>query len=216
MSLLFRLALLLFFRFLLLLLGGFLLWSRFLFLILLLENSHLFHLPVNSLLFSLLILLSSGLSLISQLLLSDLFLLHLVDGLNKHSLVLELVTLGCQIEVVVNIFCDLLALPILPQQPSQNSLSSHPQHLLGHSSVLSTLSLTMTLMSTLSLGLMELLHSGPRVHMDLSPHNETILKQLPNILSAVSHGHLISFIGVNPNPLLSTFQHSSSQSLLQP
>ena len=86
---------------------------------------------------------SSGLLLLSELLLSDLLLLHLVDGLDQHSLVFVEVTLGSEVEVMVDVLGDLLCFSVFPQKSSQHSLSSHPQHLLGHSCVLGTLSLTM-------------------------------------------------------------------------
>lgn len=58
-----------------------------------LNTSHLFKLSIDSLFLSFSILPSSGFSLISKLLLSDLFLFHLVDRFNQDTLVLELVTL---------------------------------------------------------------------------------------------------------------------------
>jgi hypothetical protein len=87
------------------LLGGFFLLggSNFGFLLFLLEESHLLEFLVDSLLLSDGVLRSSGVLLGLQLLLSDLFLLHLVDGFNQNTLVLELVTLGGQVEVMIAI-----------------------------------------------------------------------------------------------------------------
>ena len=84
----------------------------------------------------------SGFSLFFELLFSDLLLLHLVDGLNQYILVLEQVTLGGKVEMMVDILGDLLSLSILSQKSSKDSLSSHPEDLSWHSGVGGTLSLT--------------------------------------------------------------------------
>ena len=55
---------------------------------------------------------SSGFSLFLKLGLSDFLLLHLVDGLNQHRFVLEKVTLGAEIEVMVDILGDFLGLSV--------------------------------------------------------------------------------------------------------
>jgi len=130
----------------------------------------------------------SGLSLLSELLLSDLLLLHLVDGLDEDGLVLELVTLGGQVEVMVDVLGDLLGFSILSQESSKDSLSSHPEDLGGHSSVSGSLSLSHSVVSALSLGLVDSLASGSGVHVDGSLHDKSILVQLPDVLSYYSDG----------------------------
>lgn len=57
------------------------------------STSELFELLGNTLLLADVVLCTSSLSLLGKLLLTNLLLLHSVDGLNKHSLVLEEVTL---------------------------------------------------------------------------------------------------------------------------
>ena len=84
----------------------------------------------------------SSLSLFFEELFSDLLLLHLVDGLDQYVLVLEEVTLGGEVEVMVDILGDLLGLSVLSQKSSQDSLSPHPENLAWHSGVGGTLSLT--------------------------------------------------------------------------
>lgn len=84
----------------------------------------------------------SSLSLFFEELFSDLLLLHLVDGLDQYVLVLEEVTLGGEVEVMVDILGDLLGLSVLSQKSSKDSLSSHPENLAWHSGVGGTLSLT--------------------------------------------------------------------------
>lgn len=91
---------------------------------------------------------SSSLSLLLELILSDLLVLHLVDSLNENGLVLELVTLRGKIEVMIDILGDFLSLSILLEESSENSLSSHPEDLGRHSCVSGTLSLTETSVSS--------------------------------------------------------------------
>ena len=91
---------------------------------------------------------SSGFSLFLELGLSDFLLLHLVDGLDQNGFVLELVTLGAEIEMMVDILGDLLGLSVLLEKSSEDSLSSHPENLRRHSCVSGTLSLTETVVSS--------------------------------------------------------------------
>lgn len=126
---------------------------------------------------------SSGLLLLCEFLFSLLLSLHFVNGLDQDSLILELVTLGSQIEVMVDILGDLLCLSILSEETSENSLSSHPEDLAWHSCVLGTSSLTGTVVSSLSLGLVDSLDPGLRVHGNMLPHDETVLEEFSNILS---------------------------------
>jgi len=102
---------------------------------------------------------TSGFLLLGKLVLSDLLLLHLVDGFNKNELVLIKVTLSMQVEEMVDILSDLLGFSVLLEKSSKDSLSSHPEDLRGHSCVFGTSSLTMSLMSSLSFGFMHSLAS---------------------------------------------------------
>ena len=93
---------------------------------------------------------SSGFSLFLELGLSDFLLLHLVDGFDQNVLVLEQVTLGGDVEMMIDILVNLLGFSILLEKSSEDSLSSHPEDLGWHSSVLGTLSLTVSVMSAYS------------------------------------------------------------------
>ena len=117
-----------------------LLWGVF-------NDTHGNSLSVVSLLLSLGSLDLSSFSLLFKLLLSNLLLLHLVDGFDKDGLVLELVTLGGKVEVMVDISIDLLGFSIFSEESSKNSLSSHPEDLGWHSSVSGSLSLTHSIVS---------------------------------------------------------------------
>lgn len=98
---------------------------------------------LNLLLSVLLVLHSSGLLLLVELVTLDLFLLGFVDGLNEHLLVLELVTLGGKVELVIPVkkreksqikskrlkilvLVDFLRSAVFSQQTSQDSLSADP------------------------------------------------------------------------------------------
>ena len=116
---------------------------------------------------------------------------------------------------MVKILANLLGISILAEQTSEDSLTSHPQDLLWHTGILGTLSLTMTLMSALSLGLLVSLNARARVHVHLSSHDQTILEQLSDVLSGVGMGNLSGFIGIHPNATLSYLKDGCGKSLLE-
>jgi len=138
-----------------------------------------------------------------------------MDGLDQDGLVLELVTLGAKIQLMVEILGDLLGIAILAEEATENALASHPQHLLGHTGVLGTLSLTVTGVTALALGLLVGLNSGARVHVDLASHDETILEQLADVLSGVGKSDLSDFIGVDPHSLEADLENVGGKSLLK-
>jgi hypothetical protein len=158
---------------------------------------------------------TTSLTLLSELLLTDLLLLHLVDGLDQDSLILELVTLGAEVELMVEILGDLLGIAILAEEATEDSLASHPQNLLGHTGISGTLSLTVTTVAALASGLVEGLDAGAGVHVDLTSHDETILEQLADVLSGVGEGNLSDFIGVDPNSLEADLEDGGGESLLK-
>merc|ERR1719270_956100 len=67
------------------------------------------------------------LRLIGQLLGAKSFGLLLVDELHQHALVLKHVTLALDVELVVEMTVDLLILPVLFQETTQNAHPPHPQ-----------------------------------------------------------------------------------------
>jgi hypothetical protein len=178
-------------------------------------TSKLLELLGNTLLLAGGVLCATSVSLLSELLLTDLLLLHLVNGLDEHSLVLVEVTLGSKIELMVDVLGDLLGIAILAEEASEDSLASHPQDLLWHTGILGTLSLTGAGVATLALGLVEGLHSGARVHVDLASHDETVLEQLADVLSRVCKGDLSDFIGIDPNTLDTDLENVGCESLLE-
>merc|ERR1719360_179775 len=76
--------------------------------------------------------------------------LLLVNMLNQHTLVLEHVTLGLKVKFTVQMTVNLLALPVLLQEPPKDTHPLHPEHPCAGSGVLGTLPLTMAGVTTLT------------------------------------------------------------------
>jgi len=150
---------------------------------------------------------SSCLSLGLEVLLADDFGLGLVDSLNKDVLVLELVTLGAHVELVVHLAVNLLLFSIPTEQSTEDTKAAHPKELLGHTSVLGTSSLTSSLMATLALGLGVCLAAGARVGGDDLSHDQSVLNKLPNVLAGVGQRDFVGLVGVDPHSFPSTLQH---------
>ena len=111
-------------------------------------KSHLSVLASNSLLLLDGVLGTSSLGLGLELLLTDDLSLLSVNGLNQDVLVLELVTLGSQVELVVHLLVDLLGITISLEEATEDAESAHPQDLLWHTGVSGTLSLSSANMTT--------------------------------------------------------------------
>merc|ERR1719507_27096 len=95
------------------------------------DEPHLGVLVGDSLLLANGVLGSSGLSLSLEILLTDNFSLVLVDLLDENVLVLELVTLGGKVELMVHLAVDLLGLSISLEESTEDTETSHPDDLLG-------------------------------------------------------------------------------------
>lgn len=83
-----------------------------------------------------------GLHLFRQVLGSRLLRLGLVNVFHQDSLVLEGVSLCLQVQGVVQVLVDLAGLSVLSEKSSEDSHSSEPLNLGGHSGLSGTLSLT--------------------------------------------------------------------------
>ena len=110
--------------------------------------AHVLGSAVHSLLLDNGVLGASGFGLSFSIGFTDLLSLHLVNGLNEDVLVLELVTLGAQVELVIDVLVDLLGITISLEETSENALAAHPQDLLWHTGVPGTLSVTSAEMTT--------------------------------------------------------------------
>merc|ERR1719253_774589 len=91
------------------------------------------------------------LGLLGERLLARLLALHLVDRLHEHALVLELVALRRLVQLLVQVVVDLLRLAVLAQEPPEDALAPHPQHLERHARVGGTLPLAEARVAALAL-----------------------------------------------------------------
>merc|ERR1719487_1479865 len=89
--------------------------------------------------------------------------LGLVDVLHENALVLEDVTLGLHVELVVEVAVDLAGLAVLAQEATEDALPPHPEDLGGHAGLGGTLTLTGTGVATLGLGGLVLAGADARV-----------------------------------------------------
>lgn len=102
-------------------------------------------------------------------------------------------------------FVDFLRLSVLAQQSTKDSLSPHPQHFERCTGVLGTLAATISSVSALIFGFDVTLVSRLGVYRMRLADNETVLDQLPDVLSAVGGTDLSCFVGVKPDLLLAAF-----------
>ena len=75
-----------------------------------------------------------------------------MDSFDEHLLVLERVTLGEQVELVVQVAVDLVGVAVLLEQAAQDADAADPQDLEWHARVGGTLSLIFTGVAALGLG----------------------------------------------------------------
>ena len=125
----------------------------------------------------------SGLGLVNQSLSLNGLSLSLVNGLNKNSLILELVTLSSHVEEMVDVVIDLSLFAILAKESTENSLSSDPEDLGGHTSLSGTSALAWTSVSSLTLSFEVQSNSGARVDSDGLLDDQAILDELSDSLS---------------------------------
>ncbi len=104
--------------------------------------------------------------------------LGLEDVLHEDTLVLELVALGLEVQLVVQVLVNLLGLPVAAQQAAEDALATHPDHLDGHTRIGRTLALTRAHVPALAARLQEELAAGTRVHRRRLLQHQTILDQL--------------------------------------
>jgi hypothetical protein len=106
-----------------------------------------------------------------------------VDGLHQDVLVLELVTLGSQVELVIEMSVDLLGISISLEETSENTDSADVENLGGKTGVSGTLAVTVALVTTLSLLGITALNARARVNSDSTSDNKTVLEELADVLA---------------------------------
>jgi len=126
------------------------------------------------------------LSLVTEHLGARVLRLLLVNVLHEDTLVLEDVTLALHVQVVVQVFVDLLSLAVAHQQAAQDTHAPDPDDLLRHTRVGRTLSLARPRVATLAPRLRILAHTRARVHGHRFADDQTVLDELANVLTRVS------------------------------
>jgi len=172
-------------------------------------NAHLDVLSGQTLLLADGVLGAASITLGVELSLTDLLSLELVDSLDQDVLVLELVTLGTEVELVVDVLVDLLGITVSLQKTTEDTGSADLQNLGWHTGVTGTLLVTWTLMATLALLGLVLLYTGAGVHVDLASDDKTILVELSDVLTGVGKSNLVGLIWVNPDSLTSALKNRS-------
>ena len=134
--------------------------------------------------------------------------------LNQGALVLEGVTLGGVVQLVVQVLVDLARLPVLAQQPAEDTLSPHPKDLAGHTGLGGTLALTEATVAALAAGGVQLTSTGPGVHGDGLADDEAITDELADGLAGVGVGDFVDLVGVEPDLVLAAADDRRGQALL--
>jgi hypothetical protein len=104
-----------------------------------------------------------------------------VDVFHQDTLVLETVTLSLKVEMTVQVLVDLTSFSVLGQEATEDTHTAHPDNLARHTSVSSTLSLTVTHVATKTLGSSTLTDTETRVRDLRLADDETILNKLANV-----------------------------------
>merc|ERR1719394_1435046 len=159
---------------------------------------------------------SAGVGLVSQHLGPGLLSLLLVDVLHEDTLVLESVTLGLQVQLVIQVAINLLGLPISLKQPPENTHPHDPHSLLGGSGILGTLALSETSVPSLPACFVVLANAGPGVDSNRLLDDKTILDELADVLARVGVGNLVDLVGVQPLLVLAALHDAGGKALLQP
>lgn len=159
-----------------------------------------------------------------------------MNVLHEHTLVLKDVTLGLLVEGVVpakedsmvnqthmkithlnaQVLVNLASLSVLPQQPPQNSLSTHPEHFRRHPGLARTLPLTGASVSSLSLCGQKSLRSGARVHRCGFDNHTTILDEFLDVRAGVGIADFSLLSGVKPDFAFANAGDARGEALLRP
>ena len=159
--------------------------------------------------------LSPSLDLGLEVLFSLLLSLEGVDVLDKDTLVPECVTLGLEVELPVQVSVDLLVLPALAKSPPENPDPADPLPLAVKSGILGTPALTVTTVPAEPLGLDPLPVAGLGVHADWPAVDDTVIDELTDLLTGVSHSNCGDFGFIHPNTAETALKDGSGKALLQ-
>jgi hypothetical protein len=162
----------------------------------LLASFELLELLVSTTFTESLVLSTKDLGLVSEGLGTDLLSLSLVDVFHQDTLVLETVTLGLEVKMAVQVLIDLTGFSVLGKETTEDTHTTHPDDLAGHTGVGGTLSLTVTHVATETLGSGTLTNTEARVGDLGLADDETVLDELTNVgafLLLLCIGYLFGF-----------------------
>lgn len=151
--------------------------------------------------------------------------------LNKGALVLEGVTLAGVVQLVVEVLVDLSGSTVLHEKTAENTHAAHPEDLGGHTGVGSSLTLTVSGVTSSTLGVLESAGAAAGVHGLGLLDDETVGNQLADGLTCVELvasrrrsrkggrtgvgvGDLGHLVGVQPDLSLSAVHDGRSETLL--
>ena len=116
---------------------------------------------------------------------------------------------------MVEVLVDLLRVPVLGQEATENALAAHPDHLGRETSLRGTLALTEAHVPALPLGGVLAVHAGAGVDRDRLADHVTILHELADVLAGVRHRDLVDLIRVKPDLATPALEHGRGQALLE-
>lgn len=134
--------------------------------------------------------------------------------LDQGALVLESITLAGVVQLVVKVLVNLAAGAVLDKKTAEDPETAHPEYLLRHTSIGSTLPLTVATVAAFSSGQVQLTGAGPRVHRHGLADNETIGDELSDRLTGVGVGNLRLLAGVEPDLALAAADDRRGKTLL--
>ena len=127
---------------------------------------------------------------------------------------LESVTLGEVVELVVEVLVDLAGGTVADEETAEDTHAAHPEEGAGHTGLLGTLALTQTAVTTDPAGGVELTGTGTGVHGDGLADDEAVLDELADGLAGVGIGDFAHLVGVEPNLALAAANHGGGEALL--
>lgn len=110
---------------------------------------------------------------------------------------------------------DLASFPVLAEQAAEDTLSSHPENLAGHTSLSRTLPLTRASVTTLALRSEGVPRACARVDDGGLRDNVTILEEFLNVLAGVGIADLGLLSGVEPDFALADAGDGGGEPLLR-
>jgi hypothetical protein len=113
-----------------------------------------------------------------------------MNVLHQYTLVLKNVTLGFQVQSVVQVTINLAGCTVLAQETTQDALTAHPDDLRRHACIGSTATLTGTGVTTLAFSGKTLTRAESGLANIWLANNQTILDQFTNVLTRIGIANL--------------------------